>query len=500
MYKVFIADDESMVVKSLKASIKWSEYGFEIVGEAYNGIEAYNEITSLKPDIVFTDIRMPGINGLELIKKVREENINTCFVVISGYAEFAYVQKALNYGALGFCLKPFDENEIIGVLNKAKDVIKKSRILIEAELLTIIDDNSSFGRDRKAKILDILGVEKIKETGIQALVTIGCNTICIPEINSISLRIGKNKNAYILSGSNSPESIKGYLARYPGMHGDRDPKSVGNSGNLAEALRNNTLQKSLIGAGLSGVYYSSDHLHDIIDEASVAAYQYFMTGDSDVYQYTEPEQDELGFVLMQLQNSIVKEEAALIQDAFSMVEKVFAEGAYNIKHAFQVYNIVTHSFYSHDSVKSGEYIFDYEQLTNSYKNFTEMLENLSRQLVENAGIVQELTAQDITNETFRPILQYVNENYCKDTSLSDISEIFTVNPSYISQLFKKQTGITFTEYLTNLRVGHACNLLKSTCFSINEIAEKAGFNDYYYFTRVFKKVTGMTPTHYRNKG
>lgn len=118
MYKVMLIDDEKWVVKSLKNSIDWHSLGFEIVAEAFNGEEGYDKIKRLTPDLVFTDIRMPGMDGLEVMRKSNELNRNISFIITSGYKEFEYAKKAIQYGALEYCLKPFDEEEITDILVK----------------------------------------------------------------------------------------------------------------------------------------------------------------------------------------------------------------------------------------------------------------------------------------------------------------------------------------------------------------------------------------------
>lgn len=106
---------------------------------------------------------------------------------------------------------------------------------------------------------------------------------------------------------------------------------------------------------------------------------------------------------------------------------------------------------------------------------------------------------EVKNETFRNIIKYVNEEFFEDLSIQTIARKFTINSNYVSQLFKKETGVTFTEYLTSLRVNYAICLLKTTDLPVSVVAEKSGFGDYFYFTRVFKKSTGKTPSVYRAK-
>ncbi|GBG06451.1 DNA-binding response regulator [Paenibacillus agaridevorans] len=118
MNNVILIDDEKRIIRSLRSSIDWKAYGFEIIAEASNGIEGLERIKQLSPDLVFTDIRMPGMDGLELIRQTNELNIGTSFVITSGFKDFEYAQQAMRYGVLDYCLKPFEEDELIEALHK----------------------------------------------------------------------------------------------------------------------------------------------------------------------------------------------------------------------------------------------------------------------------------------------------------------------------------------------------------------------------------------------
>ncbi|MFD0960509.1 response regulator transcription factor [Paenibacillus chungangensis] len=125
MYKVLLVDDERWIVESLKKALDWEGYGFRIAGEAYNGVDAYDRIAELQPDLAFVDIRMPGMNGLELIQKVREQDYAIEMVVASGHAEFEYARKAMNTGAAGYCIKPFHRGELAEVVQRIKKRLDK---------------------------------------------------------------------------------------------------------------------------------------------------------------------------------------------------------------------------------------------------------------------------------------------------------------------------------------------------------------------------------------
>jgi two-component system response regulator YesN len=135
MYKVLLVDDESIIIESISKLIDWGKYDLELVGAARNGLEAYKLIKLHKPHIVITDIKMPGMDGLDLMRKVKEDMPNTVFIILSGYGEFDFASKAIQYGVKHYLLKPCDEEEIIPVLTNIvkefKIAEKKERFLLE---------------------------------------------------------------------------------------------------------------------------------------------------------------------------------------------------------------------------------------------------------------------------------------------------------------------------------------------------------------------------------
>ena len=134
MYRVFLADDEPWILISLKNLIDWGECGFVICGEATDGIKAWERIVRTKPDLIISDIKMPGMDGIELIKKVREEKLRAEVVIISGYSDFEYARAGLKYGCTDYLIKPVDEEELVGCLEKVKEKLDGSLTAVsEAE-------------------------------------------------------------------------------------------------------------------------------------------------------------------------------------------------------------------------------------------------------------------------------------------------------------------------------------------------------------------------------
>ena len=127
MLKLVIADDERIIRETISTIIDWKQYNIELVGLCKNGLEAYDVILDETPDIVLTDIRMPGMDGLELIRRVSETDLNTQFIILSGYGEFEYAKAAMKYGVRHYLLKPCNELQILEVIQEiAQDCYRKN--------------------------------------------------------------------------------------------------------------------------------------------------------------------------------------------------------------------------------------------------------------------------------------------------------------------------------------------------------------------------------------
>ncbi len=186
MYKVIIVDDENWVVESLKKGIAWSDFGFQVIDQASDGVKALEKIRRLKPDLVFTDIRMPEMSGLDLIRQIRSERLPVEFVVVSGYAEFAYAQKALQYRVMGFCVKPAEDDEVNAVLQRVKAVLDSRNTRDEAASVgtagaggsadtssvpqassTLVGDNDAHSADAQAGVVDAKSVAQADKNANQ---------------------------------------------------------------------------------------------------------------------------------------------------------------------------------------------------------------------------------------------------------------------------------------------------------------------------------------------
>lgn len=474
MHKVVLVDDERYVVDSLKASVDWRAYGFEVVGDARNGIQALDLIDRVHPDLVFTDIRMPGMDGLELIRQVSETTRDVLFVAVSGYAEFTYVQKAMNFGAVGYCLKPFDQKEIGSILQKVRDTLEDRRAYMMLDFMELMDETDPASWERVRSVLRKLKFLCEDRARVALVVTIGEGILPLdPDLSGVEIRLGRRKHLYLVS-----------------LVAD-DPFRTWIGGRIPEGIQ---------GLGYVLTEFTQEAVHDGIGRATLSAYQYFITGTTFAHDHDALDTTQGPVLVRQLEDAIDNRDDKGILVGIEQFRAAATEDRLTIQHALKTYNLVMSYMSRKEGDPQTDYLYRYEQLAANFPDASSMLDQLKSSLGKMKGSRTAALPEDIRNEKFREILRFVNENFAQDISVQSLSAQYNFNPNYMSQLFKKVLKMTFTDYVTMLRISFAGNLLRTAPYSVSEIAERSGYDDYFYFTRVFKKTTGMTPTEFKTRG
>ena len=396
MYRVLLIDDERLALASLRRRIPWESCGFTVCGQACSAREGLEKIRELQPELVFTDIRIPGVSGLDLIQQAGTEFPQVRFVVISGYSEFEYAKRVIEYGVLGFCVKPFDEEEI-------KILLGNIRRQLDARIPTAPAVSSAAFRpgdspQRVDRELADLGISP--ETPKWVLELLGDEPV--PQIQGDSQTRwwalpAAGGRCFLLAGAAAADDAARIFSGCSGV----------------------------VRSGVSGPFFSGEELERAALEARVAAYGYFF-GHPGFHRFQgRMESPELPELLRALAAEVAR---VLCQSAAALSES------------------------------------------------------------------------DSRSAVMRKILLYVNEHYDNpELGVGKISEIFGFNQNYVSQMFKKSEQEGFTAYLTQVRMGHAIQLLRESGCQIREVGERCGYADYFYFARVFKKYTGRSPGEYRGE-
>lgn len=458
MFRVIIADDEVSVIHSLLESVRWEELDMEVAGTASEGYEALKLAQEKQADIAILDIRMPGINGLELCERLRKENEQIQLIIISGYAEFAYAEKAIQYGVIGYCLKPLEYTQITRTLRKAAQNLKTARhMAVKEDLIDILE------RKDEREIRESLRSMGVSAEGCYAAVSTGEKPVEELDGFGLSIRLGRGQWGYIL-----------------------------------ESDRVGARRASLAGkGGWQGIGYiprpvKAACLYDALEECIARAYQYFVDENNRICTGTDESRangwlDEMG---NEVRNGRWDRVAALLEE----IERK-GMGDFTVRSSLRLCNLI----YSTPVFRNAEndlYIYSIEQLVTEFGTLRSML-RLLRSPFE--GTQADYGEDSFTNSAFMKLLRYVNENYRGNISLAGTAQDLYMNPNYVSQLFKKEAGVTFVQYITQKRVEDAKELLVSTRKPLMDIAIEVGFNDYFYFIKTFKKITGLAPGQYRNQ-
>lgn len=456
MFRVLIADDESSVVQSMIFSMPWEELGMEVAGTASDGAAAMEIAQKERIDIAILDIRMPGLSGLELCERLRQMNEHIQLIISSGYAEFAYAEKAIQYGVLGYCLKPLDYMQMTRFLRKAAQNLKKIRHLANRDdLMEILE-----GQDEE-EIQERLSGLGLSQKKYFIAVSTGEKKLEELENHGISLRLGRGQWGYMMKTAPSDWLAENgnRLCHYSGI------------GYLQQAV-------------------SGKEIYDAFEECIARAYQYFVCAKNNICGFLDENRAKrwLNDIQKSLKENDLRSVDRILDEAARNGEKDFT-----VRSALRLCNYIFSISITQD--KEDYYIYSIEQLVNTYEDFQEMLRQMKEFLQECCTEAKGDTA--FTNVAFMKLMKYINENYRNEISLTSAAKVLNMNSNYVSQLFKKEAGITFVRYITQKRLEDAKKLLIATQKPLTDIALDVGFNDTFYFVKTFKKFVGMTPGQYR---
>lgn len=461
MYSLMIVDGQTRS-GSYPYQISWETYGFSLTAVAGDGAEALDMIRQDAPDLVITDI-MPSMGGLELIQQARKLFPQVEFVIISAMAEFSYAQKALNYGVAGYCLKPIEPVELQVVLQNVKNRLDRHTNTV-VDYFAALEEIASSGPQT---------IDELKDYGIHWDYTDGMRIM-------------------VFSGRWQGELDEQISVVPLGM----DRRALFVPQDMLEEVSAQLTETGLT-VGISRKVTEVTLVNDALVEAQIASYQDFLTEKSGLYHYHTVSRGELREVIDRLGGAMGKRDTAGVSSAFGQITRLFSSDHYNIRHAFYAYNIISDMLYKHGVEDESYDLANYQELTRMFTSAREMLRILENNSLSLINYGSDLDVQAVSNDVVREILKYLHENYYQDISLGELANRYFLNSSYLCRTFKKQVGKPFTVYLANLRLRHACELLRATSMSVYEIAERCGYKDYFYFARLFKRMLGVTPSQYR---
>ncbi|MDI4643562.1 response regulator [Cohnella hashimotonis] len=520
---IVLVDDEKGIVAGLKKMIGRHIPECEVIDVAYNGMEGYELIHRLRPDIAITDIRMPQSDGLDMIKRLIDAGSPTKFILLSGYADFEYARQAMQLGVRFYINKPVEEEELRDCVRQVLASIRADRDkLLEVDALkqevhnrnqeSALRDIFEIGADHgelAEELLRLAGlpadhsrfvcvlmefdgsVERVKETGLE------------PVYRHIEQALAKYKGLYRFRYSGAQFAV---LAAHDQDIGYDD--LVGSVRQLKEALGREL--KLNFAAGIGTVHRRASGISESFEEARHALGYKVIKGTDAVIPYPDIRMDEkrlpIGAERMaELEAGIENLDEAgcadVIRGIFSEMET--APGMSPADLRLQCVNILL----------SSARTMSVEQLRQSDFLGRHLLSLEAVSKFKTIACFEEWTVQAIgaliafkrehqmpkKKDLIAEIKAYVTENFDQPISLADLSSRFYISPIYLSQIFKQKTGETYVSFLAKVRIGKAKELLERTDLKVYEICQRVGYSDTQYFARLFEKWTGLKPTEYRKR-
>lgn len=536
MYKVLIVDDEKYVISLIEKLIDWEKLGMEVVGSAGDGMKGVELVEELKPDILIADVKMPGFDGISLVKRVREIDRDIKFIIISGHKKFEYAKSVMKYNVEDYILKPIDKEELEGILQKIrKELDEKSeqrknegkinkwmnsnRLLMNDQFMEDLDNKVLFSKNQS--------IEEINQRYFTELgnYVYWCAIIQLNGLNgtmeaSFAEDFLSTLKKYIDQENGDNEipvmSRIGYHQIILLLENEEEKMSSINTvleNILAEALRMGSKYSGLKVAFSVGKPVRLDTnvmgLEETLDSARAALNKRFTDGYGRILLAENNRSAENSVIDAGLLKNLGKSvrstsESEITQQINAIYDAVRSEGYKNP------------DIYMTAACKVNEELYQYLRLFSSVEGMQQKLEaQLEKRMIEATGITElkKLLVQHIcenieqmigdSKSNLSPAIRtakiFIANNYKQDIGLGDVARVVNLSSVYFSGLFKKEIGENFVDYLNRVRIDAAKVLLKDVRNNIGEIAEQCGFSDTRYFAKIFKRSVGITPSDYRKR-
>lgn len=531
MLNVLIADDEQKICQLIEKLIDWHSLDMQVISTAHNGLEALEQIRTLRPDIVITDIRMPGYDGLELIRLAKESCPKTEFIIISGYRHFEYARTAISYGVNAYVLKPIRRDELTDVLTRVSGKLKTSPVQPDQPKLHPQTPDTDKETLRQTFFSDLIlhrsqerllwPVERINRefhfafsSGIFCTAVLkmddhafdGQTHLCLMDdkVQSAARRLlGGWTTEYMLTSSGSFFYFLFQIHADQKSHLHRQLKLLLDELRVQGEILQNFSVTAALGkecGELSGLEASLTHARRLIEERLVAGTGKLLEGElPDESRFTEsPAFAEFSPKFTQALEGL---EVFPVRDALLRLKNQMLARKELSGHAFYETGKEIISLYQF-SMKNYciriEETFSQNVLSGAENcaSAPELFDYLIRQITTSYEKAAKQKRQD-ENRPVRVAKQFVLAHYSESLTLEQVSAQAELSPAYLGTVFKKETGMTFLEYLSGVRMDAAKQLLKETNRTVADICAAVGYNDVRYFTKTFTKYSGLKPNEYR---
>ena len=524
-YTVLLVDDEPIILRSLEFAIPWDELNITKVIKAKNGEEALQLFHDHRPDIIISDIRMPSINGITLMSEVMHINPQLIFIVISGYSEFEYARESLGHGATGYLLKPIDHDELTSMLEKSivklegnrKAKQQSEQLLDSVQALSLLARERMFAELIEGNQRPLQHMKWLEDNTLRKPYYI--NVVQLDHFSTMNKQWSEDeKRLWFFAVRNILEEWSKNnegLAAFPFHSGewiiifenvtDIQKRKMGEE--IVQLIKQ--YSKLSCSVGISKQVQGIEQLHTAYQSAYDALHQRFYSG--------------LDHVFIDSKQLIQNDNSSSLWKYPKWIEKELIQSIRTLElfRILQLLDILKVELETGGLTKDSLIRYIVEITVISRREFEHMnliidssVDYLIQNLMESTTLEQAI---DILKEAFSSWIttnlqhqssddgsaligkakSYIDNHYHNDIGIDEVSEFVGLSASHFCTIFKQVSGSTFLEYVTHCRIEKAKYILSNTEVKVYQLAPLVGYQDSKYFTQVFKKLTGMTPSEYR---
>ncbi len=505
MLKLLIVDDEPGIREGLRKIINWEKHEFYICGEAENGREGLGMALEMSPDLIILDVKMPNMDGLEMLEELRKRNMQCKAIILTAYSDFKYAQEAIELGVDSYVLKPIDEDELLKKVCKIRDEIlnmKKVRIAQDVSI--------SLSRDKILENL-VLGEGGIKQVE-KGNITLGFH-FPWKSYQVLILVLEKTDSDLPVLKRNIRRSIEKYISENNyGMVLNIENNicillkdiSFETHSKIIKELQKKVLRSHgiyvtiLVGrkvSNLSNVPVSYRHARNLLKNQFIHGHKRIIATRGK--QSTDSKEPDINSYFENLCDSILFNNMSRINNVLEEIRRRFvktncSEEVIKMNYTNLYVSISDKLMRDNEPEKNnairGQVLSEIHKKSNLHE-----LHGYIKYIL--LSISDELAKSKYTEPIYK-ILNYIEINYYKDLKLENLSERFHYHSAYLGKLFKKSTGQYFNTYLDLVRIEKAKQFLKEG-YKVYQVAEKVGFHDIDYFSAKFKKYVGISPSSYK---
>lgn len=503
MYKVMIIDDEAMVRWGVHDLLDWEKEGFVFCEDGKDGKDGLKKLLEQEPELVLVDIKMPGINGIELIRMAREGGYEGCFIILTGYAEFEFAKSAMKLGVREYLLKPIDEGELADCVRRIREeLVQKER----EKLYHIANENIAREELLRGILVQIEPRERLEEKIQLYQLSFGEKILCAAILTDRELLDH-------VEGSVFHDKVEMFLQEeelYDEKVAMDNQMALIRFGldykTWAKRLsdRNEKVQRKFGEGLLIAVGHNVNQWYDLCYSYEFARFmleQNFLFGQYKVLSISVIDQQQKNVECPPAEQIIMLIEVGDLEGIRESVEKF---EVYCRKRLMKEMDIKIRIMYNLMTIRSGiekkygglsgevadliEQMKQSEQFESLMNQYCQVLQDMSRQI-----------GSDDSATVIKRMYYYMEKNYNQDLKVEGFARMFNYNSNYLGRIFRREMGDSFNNILDTIRIANAKRLLVETDMKVYQISEQVGYGNIDYFYLKFKKYVGISPKEYKKE-